>query len=184
MTNKIKKFFKHLKDGDFFRGAAIIIWKKEDGKKYVLLSKRSCGYGKGYYSNQGGHQDSVDFENGKWCCLNTAVRETAEETEIVPQYGRYASFSDKQKALSDAKAFFLDNPDFKLNPKYIRNFNIGVYHHVTYECQATGKMASEKWYKESHESTSGTMRWYALDELPKKILFACRLNILAVRFHK
>lgn len=181
MTNKIKKFFQHLKNKDFFRGAAIILWKKEDGKKYVLLSQRSCGYGKGYFSNQGGHQDSVDFENGKWDSLNTAVRETAEETSVVPQHHSWEPLSVKQKALADAKAFLLEIPDFKLNPKRVRNFNIGIYHHVTYECQATGKMAAEKWYEGSLESVYGTMAWYALDDLPKKILFACRLNILYVR---
>lgn len=181
MSNKLKKFFKHLKKRDFFRGAAILFWKIENGKKFVLLSERSCGYGKGYFSNQGGHQDSVDFENNKWLYLNTAVREAAEETKIVSQYGKYASLSDKQKALQKAKAFFLENPDFKFKTKPIRNFNIVVYHHVTYECQATGKMADEKWYAESHESTKGTMAWYALDNLPKKILFACRLNILYIR---
>ncbi len=170
MNNKITKFLKHLKNKDFFRGAAVIFWKKENGKKYVLLSKRSGGYGTGYYSNQGGHQDSVDFEKGKWNYLNTAVREAGEETKVIPR-----------NALAAAKAFFLENPDFKFRAKRIRNFNIHVYHHVTFACQVTGKMATEKWYKESSESYAGTMNWYALDKLPKKILFVCRLNILYVR---
>lgn len=119
MSNKLKKFFKHLKNKDFFRGAAVIFWKIENGKKYVLLSERSCGYGKGYFSNHGGHQDTVDSENNKWIYLNTAVREAAEETEIVQQYGKYASLSEKQKALQKAKVFFLENPDFKFKKENI-----------------------------------------------------------------
>ncbi|MCQ2601515.1 MAG: hypothetical protein MJ184_09175 [Treponema sp.] len=181
MSNKLKKFFKHLKNRDFFRGAAVIFWKKENGKKYVLLSKRSCGYGKSFFSNQGGHQDSVDFENNKWIYINTAVRESSEETKVVRQYGKTSSLADKQKALIKARKFFFENSDFIFNEKPIRNFNIGFYHHVTYECLVTGKMADEKWYAESHESIYGTMKWYALDNLPKKILFACRLNILYIK---
>lgn len=182
MNKKIKKFFKHLRNKDFFRGAAIIFWKVENGKKYVLLSQRSEGYGTGYYSNMGGHWDKADFENDKWVHLNTAIRETAEETKIVKQYHRYESLTLRKQALQKAKNFFLDNPEFKLRKRPIRNFNIYFYHHITYACQATGKMANEKWYNESHESNAGTMEWFALDNLPKKILFACRLNILYVRF--
>lgn len=184
MSNKIKKFFKHLKNRDFFRGAAIIMWKIENNKKYVLLSKRRSGYGKGYFSNTGGHWDEADFEDNKWIYLNTAVRETGEETGKTKQYHKYHPLSLRIQELQKAKKFFLENPEFKLNKKPIRNFNIYIYHHVTYACEATGKMATERWYNESDESVPGTMAWYSLDNLPKKILFACRLNILYVRFLK
>lgn len=182
MSKKIKKFFKHLKNKDFFRGAAIIIWKVENGKKYVLLSQRSKGYGKGFYSNTGGHWDKADFENNKWIYLNTAIRETAEETKKIERYGHKTPLSVRYKALQEAKTFFLDNPEFKLKKTPIRNFNVYFYHHVTYACQAIGKMATERWYEESDESFDGTMGWYSLDKLPKKILLACKLNILYVKF--
>jgi len=161
-----------------FKGAAIIFWKEENGKKFVLLGKR-CGkhiYGSDYYSNFGGHLErSKDCEKGKIIYLNTAIRESAEETGVISDYGDH---------MDQARAFFLDNPDFKLNKKPFRKIHVPYYHHETFICKVSGKMAYEKWYKESREHYHDSIQWYALDNLPKPLLFACKLNILKVRFSK
>lgn len=152
------------------KGAGIIFWKKESNKIYVLLAKRAHGYGKNYYSTFGGHKEKVDFEDGKLNLFNTAIRESAEETGIIKDHG-------SKVELEKAKQFF-SKDGFKLNPKPIRKVNVPYYQFYTYECEVTD---SSKWYKESWEHYYGTMDWYALDSLPKPLLFAAKLNILQIR---
>jgi len=161
-----------------FKGAAIILWKEEEGKKYVLIAQRASGYKKGYYSNFGGHKESCDYENGKLNYMNTAIRETFEETRVISDKG------NRKAELAKAKSFLFNNPNFVFNPKPIRTIHLPYYHHVTYECQVKGKMAEERWFDTTREHEYPTMQWYALDNLPKKLVFACKLNILKIKHLK
>lgn len=161
-------------------GAGIIFWKKVDGKKFVLLGKRSCGYGKNHFSNFGGHQEKSDEK----IFLNTAIRESAEETGIIPNYGNQ---------IQKAKDFF-SNPDFHLNPKPIRktffiydSFRHHTFRHYTFhtfECEVTGEMSEKKWFSNCTEHYKETVGWYPISKFPKPLLFAARLNILHILFHK
>jgi len=162
---------KKLKIKKPFHGAGIIIWKEENGKKYVLLGQRACGFAKGKYSSFGGHFEKVDFVNHRRNYLYTAIRETAEETSVIPSHGNH---------IDKAEEFFLNNPGFELNNRAFRKIHVPHYHYNTYICKASGKMASEKWYKETREHVTGTIKWYSVDELPSPLVFACKLNILKV----
>lgn len=151
------------------RGAGIIFWKKENGKIYVLLANRAHGYGKDHYSTFGGHKEDVDFENGKLNLFNTAIRESAEETSVIKDHG-------SKTDLETAKKFF-SQEGFNLNPKPIRKINVPFYKFYTYECEVKD---TSKWFKESWEHYKDTMEWFAVDSLPKPLLFAAKVNILQI----
>lgn len=143
-----------------YRGAAILFWKKVDGKVFVLLGKRSLKFGYGKWSTFGG-----EYKNNDGSCLKNAEREASEETNRDEGWEKFFE-SEKNKSC------------FHVNQKPIRHVRLPFYWYETYACQVAGdEMDHALWVNRNGRAYNNEVsewKWFETTKLPKDTYILAR----------
>ena len=142
-----------------YRGAAILFWKKVDGKVFVLLGKRTIKVGYGKWSTFGGGY------NNDGSCLKNAEREASEETNQCTDWEKFFG-SEENKSC------------FHVNQKSIRHVRLPFYWYETYACQVTGDEMDHAWWGNEDGTANNTevseWKWFETTKLPKDTYILAR----------
>lgn len=132
-------------------GSGVVFWKKENGKIFVLLQKRSANMkvAAGMWSTFGGAREADET------AIEAAMREACEETG-QKVFGRQAILD-----------FFTKDGSFNFHTEPLRVTNLPGYEFATYQCEVLGDKATSKWYSKDVAGEVEDIAWFATDSLPE-----------------